>query len=115
MNQTLAATCEQTVSVLTAALSMHGYHVERSFDLRSALQGHDDCPCPYHGTTRCTCQYMVLLVYEADTQAPPALITVHECDGATRLHVESNRHGGALPLALTLAIDETLNSVSVDA
>ena len=112
MNQTLAATCEQSAAILTPTLVAHGYHVERSFDLRNALDNRDDCPCPHHGTDQCTCQYMVLLVYEPDTQAPPASITLHECDGLTQVHVESNRRDGALPPSLVSVIDETLYTAS---
>ena len=50
-HQSIAATCEQTVTMLSAVLSAHGYRLERSFDLRStrhaAAQEHD--------------QYLVLL------------------------------------------------------
>lgn len=111
-DQTLPATCEQTVTALTATLAQHGYRIERSFDLRSALHG--DCPCPHHGTAQCTCQYVVLLVYEMVAITPPALVTAHECEGITRLHVEANRPGGGLAPQLLTALDEAVNQMLVD-
>ena len=109
--RTLPATCEQTVSALTATLLPRGYRVERSFDLRSALDNHDGCPCPHHGTIHCTCQYVVLLIYEVATLTPPALVTAHECDGITRLHVEAGQPSGRLPSQLLAALDEAMSAV----
>jgi len=111
--QTLPATCEQTVTTLTTALAQNGYRIERSFDLRSAL--HDDCPCPHHGTTRCACQYVVLLVYAIEEKAPPAMVTAHECDGITRLHMEAGTPGEQLAPELVAAVDEALSVMLVDA
>jgi hypothetical protein len=111
----LPATCEQTVTALTATLARHGYRVERSFDLRSALDHQPDCPCPHHGTERCTCQYVVLLIYETTTLVPPALATAHECDGVTRLRVEAGQPGGRLSAHLLSAFDEALSVMWVDA
>ena len=109
--RTLPATCEQTVSALTATLAQYGYRVERSFDLRSALDAHGDCPCPHHGTIHCTCQYVVLLIYEVASLAPPALVTAHECDGITRLRVEAGQPGGRLAPKLMMAFDEAMRAI----
>ncbi|HEY4690703.1 MAG TPA: hypothetical protein VIK33_15415 [Anaerolineae bacterium] len=111
-NQTLPATCEQTVSVLTATLTSHGYRVERSFDLRSALHHHSDCPCPHHGTEECSCQYVVLLVYDGTHLRPPALVTAHECDGVTRLHAEASQPGWLLETKLMAALDDAMTAMS---
>ena len=111
--QVLAATCEQTVSTLTAALVRYGYRVERSFDLRSALDSHHDCPCPHHNTIHCTCQYVVLLVHEA-ANTPPASVTAHECDGITRLHVEAGQPGGTLSPQLASALDEAMTAIVIE-
>ncbi len=108
---TLAFPCEQTLAVLMAALACHDIRLERSFDLRSALQDQADCPCPHHGTTSCTCQYVVLLAYEA--AGPPTVITAHECDGITRVHV-SCEQGGKLSWPLLAALDEALTGVTTD-
>ena len=109
---TLPATCEQTVALLSAALVRHGFRVERSFDLRSAL--HSDCPCPHHGTAQCACQYVVLLVYETMTMTPPAMVSAHECDGLTRLRAEAGQPGGRLSPKLTMALDEAMSLMTVD-
>jgi hypothetical protein len=82
--------------------------VERSFDLRSALHDQPDCPCPQHGTTQCTCQYVVLLTYESAAADPPAVITAHECDGITRVRVSACEVGGRLSWSLLTALDEAL-------
>ena len=81
--QFIAATCEQTVTALARILIEQGYRLERSFDLRSALQDQLDCLCPYHGASDCQCQYLVLLAYAQATHAPPIVITAHECEGIT--------------------------------
>ena len=111
---TLASSCEQTLSILISTLALHGIRLERSFDLRSALHDHAGCPCPQHGTAQCTCQYVVLLAYELATVAPPAVITAHECDGITRVHVAASEPGGKLSWPLLAALDEALYSVAAD-
>ncbi len=102
----LASSCEQTIAMLTSTMTLHGIRLERSFDLRSALHDQPDCPCPYYGTTQCTCQYVVLLAYE--TASPPTVITAHECDGITRVRVSAGEMGGRLSWSLLAALDEAL-------
>ncbi len=111
---TIASPCEQTLSTLIATMALHGFRVERSFDLRSALHDQTDCPCPHHGTAQCTCQYVVLLAYEQSVVAPPAVITAHECDGITRLRVTAGQPGDRLSWPLLAALDDALNSVCAD-
>ncbi len=106
--------CEQTISILIAAMQLHEYRLERSFDLRSALHDRPDCPCPHHGTAQCTCQYVVLLAYEPATVSPPAVITAHECDGITRVRVATSEPGGKLSWPLLAALDEALTNAMVD-
>lgn len=79
------ADSETAAQAVTALLTRQGYRVLRSFDLRSALAVHGDCACPYHGTTHCTCQFVVLLVYSA--AAGPVVITAHSYDAQTRLRL----------------------------
>lgn len=76
---------ETAAQALTAILARQGYRVVRSFDLRSALSGHADCKCPYHGTERCTCQYVVLLVYGEAVE--PVVVTAHSYDAQTSLRI----------------------------
>jgi len=111
----LAASGEQTLAMLTSTMALHGIRLERSFDLRSALHDQPDCPCPHHGTAQCTCQYIVLLAYEEASSAPPAVLTVHECDGIARVHVTTGQPGERLSWPLLAALDEALASVTADA
>ncbi len=111
----LTASCEQTVTLLTATLAAHGYRLERSYDLRMALHNHPECSCPHHGTAQCTCQYVVLLAYEQSATTPPVVITAHERDGLTRLRAETSLFGGALTWPLLTALDEAVNNAMADA
>lgn len=76
---------ETTAQALTAAFTRRGFRVVRSFDLRSALAGHADCDCPYHGTAQCTCQFAVLLVYGG--AGAPVVVTVHSRDSQARVRI----------------------------
>ena len=76
---------ETTAQALTAAFTRRGLRVVRSFDLRSALAGHSDCDCPYHGTARCTCQFAVLLVY--GKTGAPVVVTIHSHDAQARVRI----------------------------
>jgi hypothetical protein len=75
---------ETAAQVIRVTLAQYNLRVIRSFDLRSALIAHEDCVCPYHGTSRCTCQFVVLLVYSAT--AGPVVLTAHSYD--TQTHVQ---------------------------
>jgi hypothetical protein len=98
-HQSIAATCEQTMAVLSAVLSAHGYRLERSFDLRSAR----------HAAQANCDQYLVLLAYEQAAPAPPTVITAHECGGITRLQI------AGLPLsAAFMAALEEVTSTFID-
>ena len=111
---TLASSCEQTIAILISTMVLHGIRLERSFDLRAALHDQPDCPCPHHGTTQCTCQYVVLLAYEPTTVAPPAVITAHECDGITRVRVAASEPVGRLAWPLLAALDEALTNATAN-
>ena len=86
---------DQVIAVLTTTLSQRGYHVVCSFDLQSARANHiEDCPCPHHGTSLCTCQYVVLLVYPLTRAGrpkatglanPPRVLTAHTYEQTTRV------------------------------
>jgi hypothetical protein len=73
------AAIEQSIQRLDAA----GLQVMRSFDLKAARAAHVDCTCPYHGTDRCDCQMVVLLVYCQD--GPPVTLVVHGHDGQVHI------------------------------
>jgi len=80
---TLHQPAEKTVAWAMRQLTARGYQVERTFDLHAARMSQEDCPCPYHGTTDCSCQMVVLLVHDRDTQ--PGTIVVHGHDEQTSL------------------------------
>ncbi len=69
----LESPCDQAVDWVIDRLDKVGLLVLRTFDLQSARQAQAWCPCPYHGTERCDCQMMVLLVYQPH-KAPLAII-----------------------------------------
>jgi hypothetical protein len=75
---------ETAASVAALFLGRSGFRVQRSFELTSAMAAVEDCCCPYHGTERCTCQFVVLLVY--GDQGDPVVVTAHSRD--TRATVE---------------------------
>ena len=88
-NWTVRITCDELVHLLTRALKARGYSVHRSFDLGSAkdsLRESHNCLCPHHGTTQCTCQYIVLLV--RTDQDVPFSIVAHVHNDGTDLSVE---------------------------
>ncbi len=79
---------ETAAQTATEALTRWGFRVVRSFDLRSALAplaAHSDCECPHHGTAKCTCQFVVLLVYGAS--GAPAVVTAHSRDAQAQVQI----------------------------
>ncbi len=71
----------QVVDLLTHELSNHEIQVTRSFDLQATRAVHAGCSCPHHGTKKCTCQLIVVLVYER--QNPPLTLVLEGRDGQT--------------------------------
>jgi hypothetical protein len=83
-----AGLAEGVVVAITTVLERRGYRVIRSFDLQSALSSHvEHCPCPHHGTEKCTCQYIVLLAYPLAARggAPPAVFMAHSYGDITQV------------------------------
>jgi hypothetical protein len=80
---TLRQSAEVTVAWTMQRLVKLGFQVEQTFDLRTARMSQVDCPCPYHGTSDCTCQMVVLLVHSLNVQ--PVTIVVHGHDDQTSL------------------------------
>jgi hypothetical protein len=94
MNDSLLFDCngETAARAATEALTRHGFRVVRSFDLRSAMAAHAECDCPHHGTAQCTCQFVVLLVY--DKKGAPAVVTAHSRDIQAQVQIvhDANTH-----------------------
>ena len=89
---------ETAAQTVAAALTRRGLRVVRSFDLRSALAAHagyeassSGCDCPYHGTARCTCQFVVLLIY--GKAGAPVVVNAHSHDAQTWVQVIHQSRG----------------------
>jgi hypothetical protein len=76
---TLRMDWDTALTHATRSLEEKGLQVLRSFDLQMARSVHANCSCPHHGTAKCDCQMVVLLVY-APGKAPITLV-VHGHDG----------------------------------
>jgi hypothetical protein len=73
--------CDEAMAWVIHQVNEAGLQVLRTFDLQMARLAHSECPCPYHGTDRCDCQMVVLLVYEDQFQ--PISLVAHSYDGKT--------------------------------
>ena len=80
--------CEQALDWLTAALGREGMRLLRTFDLQAARLAFGEWSCPHHGTGRCDCQMVVVLVYGKAAQ--PATLVLHGSDGQTWLSIVNN-------------------------
>jgi hypothetical protein len=83
----LKASCNESLVWLKERLPSAGLRVVETFDLQAARLTLQDCPCPHHGTSKCDCQLVVLLVY-GSTAAPASLI-LHGTDGQTWISLVS--------------------------
>lgn len=82
-------TLDQTIERVEACFAHEGYRALRSFDLqlaRASMLDQGACACPHHGTGRCTCQYVVYLVYSE--QPEPTTVVVHGHDDRSQIKVE---------------------------
>ena len=73
--------CSKFVGPLKTAFSEAGLWSFQSFDLQSTRALHEDCTCEYHGTSQCTCELVVLLVYRA--LGDPITLVLDGRDGQT--------------------------------
>lgn len=78
---TLELDSDQAVEQISQRMINDGFQVVRSFDLQTARSTHTDCTCPNHGTKKCDCQMVVLLVY--GKQGEPLTLVAHSQDGRT--------------------------------
>jgi hypothetical protein len=86
---------EVALALITQDLQDHGYTVIRSFDLRSAreaLRDPAECACPYHGTSLCNCQYVVLLIHTQEAGEPISLIAHGHEDNTQLALVDAKKH-----------------------
>lgn len=71
--------CDQMILEVSRRLEAAGLAVGRTFDLQAARAAQVECACPHHGTARCDCQMIVLLVYAIPY--PPLSLVAHGKDG----------------------------------
>ena len=103
---TLRQPAEIAVVWITQRLTARGFQVEQTFDLHAARMLQTDCLCPFHGTNDCTCQMIVLLVHDQNTQ--PVTIVLHGHDNQTWLamaDVENNKMDENVVQALLPAVE----------
>lgn len=82
---TLNLDIDQAIEQVSRRLSDDGFQIVRSFDLQTARSAHTKCTCPYHGTEKCDCQMIVLLVYNQKGQ--PLSLVAHSQDGKTHFEL----------------------------
>lgn len=75
----LEGSCSDAAAWLIRLVSDAGLHVLRTFDLQDSRHAPAKCPCPHHGTGKCDCQMVVLLIYGAGSQ--PVSLVSHCHDG----------------------------------
>lgn len=97
-------------ALLRRALEEVGLMAVKSFDLQSARESLLDpelCPCPYHTTSQCTCQYIVYIVRQEGQ--PSISLEVHGYDDRTYVSIAPPSDGiidkGTLNL-VRLAMDQ---------
>lgn len=89
---------------LERAFSVVGLNSVQSFDLQSARESLLDpelCPCPYHTTSQCTCQYIVFIVRQKGKT--PISLEVHGYDDRTYVSL--------VPTTGTIIDEGTMNLV----
>ncbi len=67
----LGQPCDVAVAWVIRQAEAAGLQAVRTFDLKEARQAPHNpagCPCPHHGTHRCDCQMVVLLIYAENYQ-----------------------------------------------
>jgi hypothetical protein len=79
------APCAQFVEPLKNALAEVDLSAFQSFDLQSTRALHEGCTCPHHGTSQCSCELVVLLVY--GRAADPVSLVLDGRDGQTYIFI----------------------------
>jgi hypothetical protein len=72
---------DHAVPYFVERLKQSGLQVIRTFDLHETRVNETSCTCPHHGTEKCDCQMVVLLVYGKENQ--PASMVAHGHNGQT--------------------------------
>jgi hypothetical protein len=74
----LDQSCEQALNWISERLTRAGLNATQTFNLQVARLTHPDCLCPHHGSHSCTCQMIVLLVY--NKHGDPSTLVIHGQD-----------------------------------
>lgn len=103
---------------LLTTLTTRGLKAVTSFDLQLAQAGCGSCACPHHGTGNCTCQYLVLLVFDPTGPADAfGTITLHGRDDTVWLTLLSPPgradDSDLLQKTLETALLDTLRTLSM--
>jgi len=75
---------ETTITWIVERLRNLGLQTTITFDLQVARHNHSNCACPHHGTEKCDCQMVVILVYGHNGSQPVSLV-VHSHEAITQL------------------------------
>lgn len=102
----------EVVDLLSQELPKSDLQITRSFDLQATRAVHAGCSCPHHGTEQCTCQLIVLLVYEG--QNPPITLVLEGRDGQTWVSRVSTPGEKILPHILDLIRTTLLPDTAVE-
>jgi len=105
---TVNLTCDRTLPWVSQQLLKAGLRSVQTFDLNTARAALHDCDCPHHGTDRCDCQMVVLLVYGSTTE--PVTLILHGNDGQTWLSIPN---GTASNAVLVTQIQNSLETSSL--
>jgi hypothetical protein len=73
--------CDEAVAEVIQQLVSANLQVLRTFDLQISRTAFPQCTCPNHGTEKCDCEFVVLLVYR--DSLPPASLIAHGHNGKT--------------------------------
>jgi hypothetical protein len=77
----LQQSCDEAIPYFMERMKKAGLYVIRTFNLHETRLDDLACTCPHHGTEKCDCQMVVLMVYGKDNQ--PASLVVHGHNGQT--------------------------------
>jgi hypothetical protein len=85
---TIKASSYVVVDQLTNVFKESGLQVIQSFDLQTAISAYSGCHCPHHGSEKCDCQMIMLILYREEDE--PIRLVAHGKDGTTHLGVIDN-------------------------
>lgn len=100
--------CSEILARLKRDLVDSGLSVVQSFDLRSTRALHDGCTCPHHGTNQCTCELVVLLIYEP--KGHPVTLTLDGRDKKTFVFVTDETGGSPRQKMVDLIVSAVLSA-----